>query len=211
MSDETRTPAPEGTPTDAPTETTAATAPEEGTATDAPTTAEAATGPDPRENTLVLELKDGKVTIELLPELAPLHVARIKELARAGFYDGTPFHRVIEGFMAQGGDPSGTGRGGAQEQGYADLPAEFSPPSKAKFVRGTCGMARTMDPDSANSQFFIMFAPASSLDGQYTIWGRVVSGMETVDRIKRGGGANGMVQDPDRLVSAKVAADLPAA
>ena len=178
-----------------------------------PATAEAAAAaPDARaENTLILELKDGKVTIELLPDLAPQHVARIKELARAGFYDGTPFHRVIEGFMAQGGDPTGTGTGGAREKGYADLPAEFSPPSKAKFVRGTCGMARTQNPDSANSQFFIMFAPASSLDGQYTIWGRVVAGMEAVDRIKRGGGMNGMVQQPDRLISARVAADLPPA
>ena len=163
------------------------------------------------ENTLILELKDGKVTIELLPELAPQHVERIRTLARAGFYDGTPFHRVIEGFMAQGGDPTGTGTGGAREQGYADLPAEFSPPSKARFVRGTCGMARTMNPNSANSQFFIMFAPAPSLDGQYTIWGRVVAGMETVDRIKRGSGGNGMVQQPDRLISARIAADLPAA
>jgi peptidylprolyl isomerase len=164
-----------------------------------------------RENTLILELKDGKVTIELLPDLAPQHVARIKELARAGFYDGTPFHRVIEGFMAQGGDPTGTGTGGAREQGYADLPAEFSPPGKAKFVRGTCGMARTQNPNSANSQFFIMFAPASSLDGQYTIWGRVIAGMETVDRIKRGSGMSGMVQQPDLLISARIAADLPAA
>jgi peptidylprolyl isomerase len=185
-------------------------APPADTTPDATSAATPAAGPDPRENTLILELKDGKVTIELLPDLAPQHVARIKELARAGFYDGTPFHRVIEGFMAQGGDPTGTGRGGAREQGYADLPAEFSAPGKAKFVRGTCGMARTMDPNSANSQFFIMFAPAPSLDGQYTIWGRVVAGMETVDRIKRGGGANGMVQDPDKVVSAKVAADIAA-
>src|SRR3712207_4061287 len=193
MSDEAGPPASNPDPADAGTETPAAAAANEG-----------------RENTLILELKDGKVTIELLPDLAPLHVARIKELARAGFYDGTPFHRVIEGFMAQGGDPTGTGRGGAREKGYADLPAEFSPPGKARFVRGTCGMARTTDPDSANSQFFIMFAPGPSLDGQYTIWGRVVSGMEAVDRIKRGVGANGMVQDPDRLVSARVAADVAA-
>jgi peptidylprolyl isomerase len=115
---------------------------------------------------------------------------------------------VIEGFMAQGGDPSGTGRGGAREQGYADLPAEFSPPGKARFVRGTCGMARTQDPDSANSQFFIMFAPAPSLDGQYTIWGRVVAGMEAVDRIKRGSGGSGMVQTPDRIQRARIAADI---
>ena len=101
--------------------------------------------------------------------------------------------------MAQGGDPTGTGTGGAREQGHPDLPAEFSPPGKARFVRGTCGMARTSDPNSANSQFFIMFAPAPSLDGQYTIWGRVVSGMEIVDKIKRGSGGNGMVQGPDKL------------
>jgi cyclophilin family peptidyl-prolyl cis-trans isomerase len=168
--------------------------------------------PDPKlENTLILELKDGKVTIELLPDLAPQHVERIKTLARAGFYDNTPFHRVIEGFMAQGGDPSGTGTGGAREAGYADLPAEFTPPGKARFVRGTCGMARTAAPNSANSQFFIMFAPASSLDGQYTIWGRVVAGMEAVDKIKRGTGGNGIVQGPDRLVKARIAADESAA
>ena len=183
---------------------------ETGTPDQAPEAAPAAAD-DKAENTLIFELKDGKVTIELLPDLAPQHVARIKELARAGFYDGTPFHRVIEGFMAQGGDPTGTGTGGAREKGYADLPAEFSPPGKAKFVRGTCGMARTQNPNSANSQFFIMFAPASSLDGQYTIWGRVVAGMEAVDRIKRGSGMNGIVQQPDLLVSARVAADLPAA
>ncbi len=166
-----------------------------------------ANGPD-AENTLILELKDGNVTIELLPELAPQHVERIKTLVRQGFYNGTPFHRVIEGFMAQGGDPTGTGTGGSD---LPDLPAEFSPPQKARYVRGTCGMARTMNPNSANSQFFIMFAPASSLDGQYTIWGRVVAGMEAVDKIKRGSGQSGMVQGPDKLVSARIAADAPAA
>ncbi|MBV1798408.1 peptidylprolyl isomerase [Siccirubricoccus sp. G192] len=163
------------------------------------------------EDTLILELKDGNVTIELLPDLAPRHVERIKTLVRAGFYDGTVFHRVIEGFMAQGGDPTGTGTGGAREQGHADLPAEFSPPSKARFQRGTCGMARAQNPDSANSQFFIMFAPAPSLDGQYTIWGRVVSGMEAVDKIKRGSGGNGIVQGPDKLLRARIAADAAAA
>jgi peptidylprolyl isomerase len=157
------------------------------------------------ENTLFLELKDGRVTIQLLPELAPRHVERIKLLARRGFYDGTPFHRVIEGFMAQGGDPTGTGTGGARD--LPDLAAEFSPPQRARFIRGICGMARSSNPNSANSQFFIMFAPAPSLDGQYTIWGRVVSGMEAVDRIKRGAGPNGMVQDPDRLRRMVVAAD----
>ena len=153
------------------------------------------------ENTLILELKDGIVTIELLPDLAPRHVERIKTLVRAGFYDGTVFHRVIEGFMAQGGDPTGTGTGGSD---LPDLPAEFSPPSKAKFLRGTCGMARTSDPNSANSQFFIMFAPAPSLDGQYTIWGRVVSGMEAVDKIKRGAAGSGVVQNPDKLIRARL-------
>ncbi len=177
-----------------------------------PAAAPAAATPDPAlENTLILELKDGKVTIELRPDLAPQHVERIKTLVRAGFYDGTPFHRVIEGFMAQGGDPTGTGTGGARDAGHSDLPAEFSPPSKARFVRGTCGMARTNNPDSANSQFFIMFAPAPSLDGQYTIWGRVVSGMEAVDKIKRGTGGNGIVQGPDKLIKARIAADAPAA
>jgi len=177
----------------------------------APEAAAAPAEPDPKlENTLILELKDGNVTIELLPELAPQHVERIKTLVRAGFYDNTPFHRVIEGFMAQGGDPTGTGTGGARDAGYADLPAEFTSPSKARFVRGTCGMARTANPDSGNSQFFIMFAPASSLDGQYTIWGRVVDGMDAVDKIKRGTGGNGIVQGPDRLVKARIAADAAA-
>jgi peptidylprolyl isomerase len=166
--------------------------------------AEAQGAPD-LENTLYLELKDGRVTIQLLPDLAPRHVERIKLLARRGFYDNTPFHRVIEGFMAQGGDPTGTGTGGSD---LPDLAAEFSQPSRARFVRGTCGMARTQNPNSANSQFFIMFAPASSLDGQYTIWGRVTAGMDAVDRIKRGAGQNGMVRDPDRIRTLKVAADV---
>jgi peptidylprolyl isomerase len=161
--------------------------------------------PTDPENTLVMTLKDGEVRILLLPELAPRHVERIKLLTRRGFYDGTPFHRVIEGFMAQGGDPTGTGRGGSD---LPNLPAEFSPPNRARFLRGVCGMARAQDPNSANSQFFIMFAPAPSLDGQYTIWGRVVSGMEAVDRIKRGSGQNGMVQGPDRLIRQRVAADM---
>jgi cyclophilin family peptidyl-prolyl cis-trans isomerase len=160
------------------------------------------------DNTLLLELGSGTVTIELLPELAPLHVERIKTLAAQGFYDNTPFHRVIEGFMAQGGDPTGTGTGGSP---LPDLPAEFSPPAKARFVRGTCGMARTNNPNSANSQFFIMFQPAPSLDGQYTIWGRVVGGMELVDRIKRGAGMNGMVRDPDRVKSLRVGEAAPPA
>ena len=154
------------------------------------------------ENTLLLELESGIITIELLPELAPLHVERIKALAAAGFYDNTPFHRVIDGFMAQGGDPTGSGTGGSE---LPDLPAEFTPPANMRFVRGTCGMARTQNPSSANSQFFIMFAPATSLDGQYTIWGKVSDGMDVVDRIKRGAGMNGMVREPDRVKSMRLA------
>jgi peptidylprolyl isomerase len=161
------------------------------------------TAADP-ENTLILEIEHGTVTIALRPDLAPKHVEQIKALARRGFYDGVPFHRVIEGFMAQGGDPTGTGTGGSD---LPDIPAEFSPPGTARFQRGTCGMARTSDPNSANSQFFIMFAPASSLDGQYTIWGQVTSGMEAIDKIKRGAGMSGMVQGPDKIRSMRVAAD----
>ncbi len=155
------------------------------------------------ENTLYLDLKGGRVVIELLPDIAPKHVARIKELARKGFYDGTPFHRVIEGFMAQGGDPTGTGTGGSD---LPDLPAEFT--RSRRFLRGTVGAARTSDPNSANSQFFIMFAPAPNLDGSYTIWGQVVSGMELVDAIKRGAGGNGIVSGPDKIVHLRVAADV---
>ena len=155
------------------------------------------------ENTLYMDLKDGRVVIQLLPELAPRHVARVKELARKGFYDGTPFHRVIDGFMAQGGDPTGTGTGGSD---LPPLAAEFT--TKRRFLRGTVAAARTADPNSANSQFFIMFAPAPGLDGQYTIWGQVVSGMQYVDEIKRGVGANGIVPQPDRIVHMRVAADV---
>jgi peptidylprolyl isomerase len=170
--------------------------------------AEAQAAPD-RENTLIMELKDnGRVVIQLRPDLAPLHVERIKTLTRQGLYDNTPFHRVIEGFMAQGGDPTGTGMGGFRDRGFADIRAEFSPPSRARFLRGTCGMARAQDPNSANSQFFIMFAPTPSLDGQYTIWGQVTSGMEFVDRIKRGVGGSGAVPAPaDRLIRMRVLAD----
>jgi len=157
------------------------------------------------ENTIFLELKDGRVVIQLLPELAPRHVERIKVLARRGFYDNTPFHRVIPGFMAQGGDPTGRGTGGSD---LPDLAAEFVSPQRARFLRGTCGMARSQNPNSANSQFFIMFAPAPSLDGQYTIWGRVTSGMEAVDRITPGEGQSGMVRSPDRIRSMRVAADV---
>jgi len=167
------------------------------------TEAEAQRAQDP-ENTLLMELKDGTVTIQLRPDLAPQHVERIKTLTRRGFYNGVVFHRVIEGFMAQGGDPTGTGTGGSD---LPNLPAEFSQPSRARFLRGTCGMARTQDPNSANSQFFIMFAPGSFLDGQYTIWGQVVAGMETVDKIKRGAGQSGQVRDPDKIIRMRVAAD----
>jgi peptidylprolyl isomerase len=165
-------------------------------------TAAAQTAPD-LENTLYMDLKDGRVVIQLLPELAPKHVERVKKLVREGFYDGTPFHRVIEGFMAQGGDPTGTGTGGSK---YDDLPAEFT--TKRRFLRGTVGAARTSNPNSANSQFFIMFAPAPNLDGQYTIWGQVTSGMEHVDAIKRGAGGSGIVNGPDRIVHVRVAADV---
>jgi peptidylprolyl isomerase len=154
------------------------------------------------ENTLHMELKTGQVVIQLLPDLAPLHVERVKMLAREHFYDGTPFHRVIEGFMAQGGDPTGTGTGGSKNP---DLKAEFT--TKRKFLRGTVGAARTGNPDSANSQFYIMFAPAPHLDGQYTIWGQVVSGMEFIDQLKRGSGGGGTVSNPDKIVTVRVAAD----
>jgi peptidylprolyl isomerase len=155
------------------------------------------------ENTMYLDIKPGRVVIQLRPDIAPSHVQQIKTLVRRGFYDDTPFHRVIEGFMAQGGDPTGTGTGGSD---LPNIPAEFS--RNAKFERGTCGMARTADPNSANSQFFIMFAPASHLDGQYTIWGQVVEGMEFVDAIKRGAGGSGSVRDPDRILRVQVAADV---
>ncbi len=154
------------------------------------------------ENTLYMDLKDGRVVIRLRPDLAPKHVERVKALARKGFYDGTVFHRVIEGFMAQGGDPTGTGTGGSD---MGNLPAEFS--RNAHFLRGTVGAARTGDPNSANSQFYIMFAPAPHLDGQYTIWGQVVQGMEFIDKIKRGSGGGGTVSNPDKIIRMQVAAD----
>ena len=159
-------------------------------------------GADP-ENTLVIELKDGPVIIRLRPDLAPKHVERIKTLARQGFYDGIVFHRVIEGFMAQTGDPQGTGMGGSQ---LPNVAAEFS---REPFVRGTLGMARSQNPNSANSQFFICFAAASFLNGQYTVFGNVIQGMEAVDKIKRGNpAANGTVTGPDRMVRVRVAADI---
>jgi len=163
----------------------------------APATLRSAEAAEPN---LVLDLKDGPVTIQFLPDVAPKHVERIKTLVARGFYDGTVFHRVMEGFMAQGGDPTGTGRGGSP---LPNLPAEFT--NKYRFVRGICGMARSSEPDSANSQFFIMFAPAPSLDGQYTIWGRVIAGMDNVDKIKRGSGSGGMVPLPaDKLIRARL-------
>ena len=149
------------------------------------------------ENTLYMDLKDGRVVIELRPDLAPKHVARIKELAREGFYDGVVFHRVIDGFMAQGGDPTGTGTGGSGKK----LPAEFS---TEPHLRGVCSMARAQDPNSGDSQFFICFDDARFLDRQYTVWGKVTSGMEFVDKIKRGE----PVRDPDRIIKMSVAADV---
>ncbi len=153
------------------------------------------------ENMLYLDVPAGRVVIELRTDLAPNHVARIKELARQGFYDGIVFHRVIDGFMAQTGDPRGDGTGGSGRK----LKAEFN---QGKHVRGTCSMARTASPDSADSQFFICFAPAPFLDGKYTVWGQVVLGMEHVDAIKKGDdGDNGAVEDPDAIVRLQVAAD----
>ncbi len=166
-----------------------------------PMTAVAALPPD-LENTLWLDLPAGRVVIKLRPDLAPHHVARIKELARQGFYDGLAFHRVIPGFMAQTGDPRGDGTGGSGQK----LKAEFS---KELHLRGTVSMARATNPDSADSQFFICFAPAPYLDGQYTVWGDVVSGMEAVDEIKKGSSSNnGTVSDPTRIIHLRVAADV---
>ncbi|MFC5385582.1 peptidylprolyl isomerase [Aquamicrobium segne] len=165
------------------------------------------------ENTLVLTLKDGDVTIALRPDLAPKHVEQIKKLVRDGSYDNVAFHRVIDGFMAQTGDvkfgnmekdynPGATGTGGSD---LPDLPAEFS---NEKFERGVVGMARSQNPDSANSQFFIMFAPAPSLNGAYTIIGNVEDGMDRVDNIEKGSSAqNGAVANPDRIVKARIASD----
>ena len=155
------------------------------------------------ENTLYMDVPAGRVVIAMRPDLAPATCAQIKALVRRHFYDGIVFHRVIAGFMAQTGDPTGTGTGGSGHP----LKAEFSPTEH--FVRGTLGMARTSDPNSADSQFFIMFAPAPSLDGKYTIWGQVAKGMEYVDRIKKGDEArNGMVSDPDKIIKMQVVADV---
>ena len=152
---------------------------------------------DDPENTLLLELDTGKAVIRLRPDLAPNHVARIKELAREGFYDGVVFHRVIDGFMAQGGDPTGTGYSGSDKP---NLKAEFS---DEPHVRGVCSMARSANPNSANSQFFIVFDDASFLDNQYTVWGEVVEGMDAVDALPRGEPPS----KPGKIVTMKVAAD----
>ena len=155
------------------------------------------------ENTLYLDLKDGRVVIRMLPDVAPKHVARIKELVRSGFYNGLTFHRVIDGFMAQGGDPNGNGTGGSGKK----IPAEFT--KKYSHKRGAVSMARAQDPNSADSQFFIVTADSTYLDGQYTIWGYVVSGMEFVDNIKKGNSMqNGLVQDPDKIVKMTIASDV---
>jgi cyclophilin family peptidyl-prolyl cis-trans isomerase len=150
------------------------------------------------ENTLIMETTKGQVVIALRPDLAPKHVERIKQLAREGFYDGVVFHRVIDGFMAQTGCPKGTGTGGSK---YGNLPAEFN---AEPHVRGVCSMARAQSPDSANSQFFICFDDARFLDKQYTVWGKVIEGMDNVDKIKRGE----PVANPDKMTSLKVAADV---
>ena len=172
----------------------------------------AALAADDPENTMVITLKDGDVTVMLRPDLAPLHVEQIKALVRDGAYDNVAFHRVIDGFMAQTGDV----QFGDMEDGYdarragtggsdlGDLPAEFS---QEPFVRGVVGMARAQNPNSANSQFFIMFADGRFLDGQYTVIGEVTQGMELVDQIKRGAGQSGAVQDPDRMIDVTIAAD----
>jgi peptidylprolyl isomerase len=151
------------------------------------------------DDTLIIDTTKGRVTVAMRPDLAPGHVARIKELARKGFYDGVPFHRVIEGFMAQTGDPTGTGTGGSGQK----LKAEFN---KEPHTRGAVSMARAQSPDSADSQFFICFDDATFLDRQYTVWGRVVEGMENVDKINRGEPPG----NPDKMVKVRVASDVQA-
>ena len=156
-----------------------------------------------KANLVLLETKDGMITILLRPDLAPKHVARIKELTKRKFYDNIVFHRVIDGFMAQTGDPTGTGMGGSD---LPNLPAEFS---NEPFKRGMLGMARAQDPNSANSQFFIMFGEAPSLNGKYTVFGEVVDGQAVVDKIKRGDPLNnGKVYQPDRIISMRLASDV---
>ncbi len=153
------------------------------------------------ENTLYIDVKYGRIVIELLPKVAPRHVERIKTLARQKFYDGIVFHRVIDGFMAQTGDPTGTGMGGSK---LPDLKAEFS---DEPHIRGAVSMARASDPNSGNSQFFIVTKDSRFLDGQYTVWGRVTSGMEFVDKLKKGDGRDGKVNSPDAMIKVRVAAD----
>jgi peptidylprolyl isomerase len=153
-------------------------------------------------NTLVIEVKGGPVVIRLRPDLAPKHVERVKQLARDKFYDGVKFHRVIAGFMAQTGDPTGTGTGKSK---YPNLPAEFT---QTPFTRGTVGAARSNDPNSANSQFFICFAPTSHLNGQYTVWGQVVEGMEHIDALKKGAPGSGEVSNPDVMQKVYILGDV---
>ena len=162
------------------------------------TTFRSVSAADPLDNVLLLDLRTGRVTILLRPDLAPKHVERVKQLTREGFYNGIVFHRVIPGFMAQTGDPTGTGTGGSN---YPDLPAEFT--NKATFERGTVGAARSSDPNSANSQFFIDFDAAPSLNGNYTIWGQVIDGMGAVDKINPGEPP----PYPDKIVKMQIAAD----
>ena len=161
----------------------------------------AAQQPDP-QNTVYLDTKDGRITIRLRPDLAPKHVEQIKALTKRGFYDGVVFHRVIDGFMAQTGDPTGTGTG---KSDLPNIPAEFT---KTQYRRGSVGMARSQSPDSANSQFFICYDGCGPLTGQYTLFGEVVSGMDVVDKIKKGGPArNGQVTNPDKIVKMQLAAE----
>jgi len=162
----------------------------------------AAQQPADPQNTLYLDTKDGRVVIRLRPDLAPKHVEQIKALTKRGFYNGVVFHRVIEGFMAQTGDPTGTGTGGSD---LPNLPAEFT---QTPYKRGSLGMARSASPNSANSQFFICYEGCGPLTGQYTLFGEVVSGMDVVDKIKKGSSAaNGQVQNPDKIVKLQIAAD----
>ena len=152
-------------------------------------------------NIVYLELKDGRVVIEMKPDQAPKHVKRIKELINEKFYDGLVFHRVIDGFMAQTGDPQGNGTGGSGQ----NIPAEFN---SLPHIRGTVSMARAQDPDSADSQFFICFKESSFFNGEYTAWGQVIEGMEFVDKIKKGTGDNGMVDNPDKIISMSLAKEV---
>lgn len=154
------------------------------------------------EETLIMELKTGTVTIQMRPDLAPLHVARIKQLVRRGFYDGLAFHRVVPGFLAQTGDPSGTGRGGTGR--WLELE-----PSKEPHVRGTVSMARGMNRNSGDCQFFILMNGDPTLDGEYTAWGHVLKGMDLIDRLKAGDKKTGRVTDPDRIISLRIASDPP--